>query len=162
MTDAQAQGLITQANARLNAAKSHEVRRKNREAARLELEALRKAVIFAPTHAATAVELVQEMDNSRAAARTEKQMQRIDELTQEAEQQPAANWDEQQKRAQVLDRLSAAKDRLFKQWCILAGVPMPGKRADVPAKKSRNQAAFQPPAPVESSPTTADPAQPNP
>lgn len=65
----------------------------------------------------------------------ERQLERVDELISNAET------------AKEIDELTKSKERLFRQWQVLAGVPNPGSRR--PAKVKSGRGNLDPVSPVE-------------
>lgn len=108
--------LFTPENAAIYAAKGHEARRKAKE---------ERALILAGPPQVT-VELVKDGIHQRIE-RTRKQIELIDEMIDACSD------------ADVLDALTRSKERLFRIWAHLAGIPGPGNLKPTQPRQTRQQ-----------------------
>ena len=119
--------LFTPQTAREAAAKSHEARRK--------ADQERALILASPPQ--VAVELVKDCLPQRLD-RTRKQIELLDEMIDQADD------------ADVLDALTRSKERLFRMWAHMAGIPGPGNLKPTQPRQTRPQALPTPtPMPVE-------------
>jgi hypothetical protein len=91
-------------------------------------------------------------DAARSLVRVQKQLEALDVALDKCKE--AKEW----------DMLTRAKERLFKAWVHLAGIPGPGNRKPAPERSQRDRSPGawieQQPAPVQAMPQPQTPAKP--